>query len=38
MRWAKHVANMEEGDVHTRFLVGKPGVKWSLWRPKCKLV
>jgi hypothetical protein len=36
MRWAGHVARMEEGRVVYRVLAGKPEVNRSLWRPKCR--
>jgi len=34
MRWAGHVACMEEGRSVCRVLVGKPGVKRTLGRPR----
>ena len=34
MRWAEHVARMEEGRGVHRFLVGKPEGKTPLGRPR----
>ena len=34
MKWAGHVACMGEGRGVYRDLVGKPGGKRSLWRPR----
>ena len=34
MRWAGHMARMEEGRVVYRVLVGKPEGKRPLWRPR----
>jgi len=36
MRWAGHVARMGEGRGVYRFLVGKPGGKRPLGRPRCR--
>ena len=37
MRWAGHVARMEEGRGMHKVLVGKPDVKRPLWRPRRRL-
>ena len=36
MRWAGHVARMEEGRVVDKVLVGKPEGKRPLGRPRCR--
>ena len=36
MRWAGHVARVEERGGLYRVLVGKPGGKRSLGRPRCR--
>jgi len=38
MRWAGHVAHMDEESVVYRFLVGKPDGKGPLGRPRCRWV
>jgi hypothetical protein len=38
MRWVGHVARMEEKRNAYRILVGKPGGKRSLGRPRLRLV
>jgi len=36
MRWAGHVARLEEGNVVYRVLMGKPEGKSPLGRPRCR--
>ena len=36
MRWAEHVARMEEGRGVHKVLVGKPDGKRQLGRPRCR--
>jgi len=36
MRWAGHVARMEDGRGVCRVMVGKPEGKRPLWRPRCR--
>ena len=36
MRWAGHVARMEEGRSAFKILLGKPTGKRPLGRPRCK--
>ena len=36
MRWARHVARMEEGRSVHKILVGKPEGKRPLGRPRCR--
>jgi hypothetical protein len=35
LRWADHVARMEEGRRAFKILIGKLARKRLLWRPKC---
>jgi hypothetical protein len=38
MRWAEHVARMKERRNMYRLLVGKPGGKRALGRPRCRWI